>query len=468
MRIRCLLSFFLSFTLVFFIFCPTLHAQSVPDPLCGPKSLQVVFQKLGVKSSLEEVSRLSGYNDKEGTTMSGLYQAARKKGFCAEGVKISLDEIANLKIPIIAYLWDNHFLVVEGTGTDTLIITDPPKEPQLIPKDKFQPFYSGFALIISKDKISLPISETKEVKSDIRFDNYTYDFGKIEPGQKIERTFVFKNAGDKELTVSNVRTTCGCTAALLSDKNIPSKGKGEIKVSFDTTGRSGLENQKIFVHSNDSITPIVQLQIQGLVKADLAISPRNIAFGDIKKGTISTREIYITDQTGENVKVTKVESYPSFLSAIFSSITVKSYQGYKVLISLSPNTPLCSLEGKVTIYTTDKKHLEIEIPVTANIIGDIEFYPSMFFFGFVKQGSNPTAIITISTTGAAPLKIERVENGQNFISTKFISTSEGKKYKLTATLSKDIPKGNIKGTITIYTDNPDQPRIEIPIFGFVE
>lgn len=146
---------FIFLLLVCFFHSFPISAQSLPDPLCGPKSLQVVFQKLGIKSSLEEISRISGYKDKEGTTMYGLYQAAKKKGLYAEGVKINLDEIAELKIPVIAYLWGDHFLIVEGTGTDTLIITDPPNKPYFTSKDKFQPFYSGFALFVSKNKREL-------------------------------------------------------------------------------------------------------------------------------------------------------------------------------------------------------------------------------------------------------------------------------------------------------------------------
>jgi len=421
---------------------------------------------LGVESSLEEVSRLSGYREKEGTTLLGLYQAARKKGLYAAGVKMGLEEIADLKTPVIVHFWDNHFLMVEGDGTDTLIITDPPNPPQSISREQFQPFYSGFALLVSKRKISLPDTETK--KPDIRFEGYTHDFGKVDPGRKIEHIFTFKNAGEKTLTISRVRTTCGCTAALVSEKSIPPNGRGEIRVNFDTSGRSGFQIQKIYVQTNDPVTPLVQLQIQGLLKADLAVSPGNISFGEVKKGTAADREIYVVDRTGENIQITRVESSSPLLSATAAPITNKPYQGTKILVSLSPAAPLGSLEGKVTIYTTDKKHPRVEIPVAAKVVGEIEVYPSMFFFGLVKQGETPTAGITISTTGTASLKIKSIEPPRSFISTELIPVSEGREYRLTAGLGKDAPKGTLKEKITIYTDNPDQPKIEVPVYGLVE
>jgi hypothetical protein len=426
----------------------------------------VICQKFGVKTNIEELSKLSNYRENQGTTMLGLYNAAKEKGLQATGMKISLDEISKLEIPAIAHLWDNHFVVVEGTGTDTIIVTDSPKEPQRIAKDKFKPFYSGFALLVSKDKISLPASDAKE--PDIRFDSYTYSFEKVEPGQKIEHTFIFRNTGKTDLEISNVRATCGCTPANVTEKTIKPNGKGDIKVSFDTAGRSGLQNHKIYVQTNDPVTPIVQLQIQGIVKADLAISPRSITFGDVKKGTTVAREIYLIDKTGEDIKITKVESNTGFLSAAVSPITDRPYQGSKILVSLSPETPLCSMEGKVTIYTTDKKHPKVEIPVTANIIGDVEFYPSVLFFGFVKKGKTPTTKIAISTTSETPLQIERVESDISCISTSVKTTKKGKVYTLSARLNKDVPAGNIKGNVTVYTNNPDQPEIKIPVYGLVE
>ena len=150
------------YTLVFFIkviiFVLTVNigmlfsitAAPVRSPsLCGPASLLIICQKYGVETSLEELTRLSGYKEKQGTTIYGLYKAARRKGLYAIGMKIGVDDLAKLKIPTIAHLWNNHFVVVEGTQTETLKITDPPNKPKSISKEQLKLFYSGFALLIS-------------------------------------------------------------------------------------------------------------------------------------------------------------------------------------------------------------------------------------------------------------------------------------------------------------------------------
>src|SRR5437899_12094401 len=47
----------------------------------------------------------------------------------------------------------------------------------------------------------------------IAFDQTAYDFGKVESGELIKHTFFFTNTGNALLEVSDVRPSCGCTAA---------------------------------------------------------------------------------------------------------------------------------------------------------------------------------------------------------------------------------------------------------------
>ena len=61
-----------------------------------------------------------------------------------------------------------------------------------------------------------------------------YSFGQTFQGTKVEHTFSFRNTGDAPLTVEKVRSSCGCTAALVSATLIPPGGKGEIRTTFDS------------------------------------------------------------------------------------------------------------------------------------------------------------------------------------------------------------------------------------------
>ena len=66
-----------------------------------------------------------------------------------------------------------------------------------------------------------------------------YDFGEIVQGAKVDHVFRFRNTGDQVLVVGNVRSSCGCTAALLTATRIAPGDMGELRATFDSTRFKG-------------------------------------------------------------------------------------------------------------------------------------------------------------------------------------------------------------------------------------
>lgn len=85
----------------------------------------------------------------------------------------------------------------------------------------------------------------------ITWDKSTHDFGDINQGDKVEHTYVFTNAGNEPLIITNVQVTCGCTTPKGWPKDpIPPGGKGEITVGFNSTGKIGKQNKVVTIVSN--------------------------------------------------------------------------------------------------------------------------------------------------------------------------------------------------------------------------
>lgn len=98
------------------------------------------------------------------------------------------------------------------------------------------------------------------------------NFGKIKQGAEATYEFVFRNDGDDKLTIKNVETSCGCTAALVSDRTVDPGKTGKIKVVFNSLGYAGEVEKYIFVDSNDPANPRAQLKISASV--DVPPQPR--------------------------------------------------------------------------------------------------------------------------------------------------------------------------------------------------
>ena len=112
--------------------------------------------------------------------------------------------------------------------------------------------------------------DQKEIKGlpKIYFKNREFDFGTIDQGEKSEGTFVFKNTGESDLIISNAKASCGCTIPDYP-KNVPIKPgeEGEIKVIFDSKGKSNKQNKTVTIFTN-TLEGQEKLTIKGFVNVE--------------------------------------------------------------------------------------------------------------------------------------------------------------------------------------------------------
>jgi hypothetical protein len=89
----------------------------------------------------------------------------------------------------------------------------------------------------------------------IKFASDQHDFGKVKEGKIVEHVFSFQNEGTKTLEIKDIKTSCGCTAALVSKKKIEPGQNGTLRVELDTKDRNGRMSRTISVRSNDPDSP---------------------------------------------------------------------------------------------------------------------------------------------------------------------------------------------------------------------
>jgi hypothetical protein len=78
----------------------------------------------------------------------------------------------------------------------------------------------------------------------------TFDFGHLAPGETVGHPFRFKNTGDHPLHLRDIATSCGCATARLPEAPVPPGDTATIEITFDTTGKTGLQYKTIHVFTN--------------------------------------------------------------------------------------------------------------------------------------------------------------------------------------------------------------------------
>jgi len=87
----------------------------------------------------------------------------------------------------------------------------------------------------------------------ITFEQTSFDFGEIQQGDKVEHIFKFENTGNQPLIITNVQTTCGCTASEWPREPILPGESANLKVNFDSAGKYGIQHKIISVISNAAL-----------------------------------------------------------------------------------------------------------------------------------------------------------------------------------------------------------------------
>ncbi len=99
----------------------------------------------------------------------------------------------------------------------------------------------------------------------LEFSKTVHDFGNVEEGKIVEAAFEFKNTGKGILEITDVKTSCGCTAAIPKKRKLSPGESSELKVELDTTNRIGAMSRLVTIKSNDPDTPEMYLTVRAEV-----------------------------------------------------------------------------------------------------------------------------------------------------------------------------------------------------------
>lgn len=84
----------------------------------------------------------------------------------------------------------------------------------------------------------------------VTFETMDHNFGDVMEGLSVEKTYNFTNTGKNPLLIDRCDVTCGCTVPSYPKEPIAPGEKGAIKVIFNSSGKSGMNNKSVTVYAN--------------------------------------------------------------------------------------------------------------------------------------------------------------------------------------------------------------------------
>lgn len=333
---------------------------------------------------------------------------------------------------------------------------------------------------------------------EIKFENTTYDFGKIkEEGGKVTGKFIFTNVGNEPLELTNVRPGCGCTAANYSKGAIAPGEQGYIEATYNPYNRPGAFNKNIRVTTNepkflenDKATPHMifikgevikrpptEFELAGYTKTSgmLRIKEPDIAHNMLNTESVNDT-FYVRNFWTKpiSIKLDKAGEYVNEVNRNFGNELNPGQEGYIVLkYDAAKRNAFGQQKDMVTFITNDSIEQTKRVHYAINIKEDFsKMTPKQLKkapvssvsaqeinFGDMQKNTSKTQTITIQNTGKDPLIIRKLEPSNSLFTANSSMTviPSGATAEITVTFKAPSRPSTQNATFDIITNDPVNP-----------
>jgi len=209
----------------------------------------------------------------------------------------------------------------------------------------------------------------------IEFREDVKDFGRVKQGKVLTYNFRFKNVGKATLIIRNVQTSCGCTAALASKRELKPGESGEIKTTFNTRGYSGYNTKYVYVESNDPSQSRKQLMMKASI--DVPPSPKiDLGSYSVDLGLIMEEEAMQTEVLIKNKGELELTVTPSHRDAVYfvgdkqitPPLNVPAKKDVRVQVKVPPREKMGLIREYILLRTNDPMRPSLSIYLSGYIV----------------------------------------------------------------------------------------------------
>lgn len=263
------------------------------------------------------------------------------------------------------------------------------------------------------------------------------------------------NTSGAVLHVSDVSTSCGCTAAKLPP-TIPAHGSATLHVSYLSENRVGDVGQSISVSCAGYNDPL-RLAVHGTVRKEMTVSPEVVSV----PGTFT-----LTRSDGNALSVIGTDA-PAYLRVVKGAATDKQ-ASFSVL--LKDDAPLIAgtHQEEVTVHTNHPGLPIKKVPIEWQVKGVYGVAPNAANLGAVPLGETARQTIRISGADTNKLRVVSAPSGVNvrLSQTSPGASPQGAALQIAWQAQTGMPL--LRSRVELSTGNPKEPRVIIPIYAAIQ
>jgi hypothetical protein len=289
------------------------------------------------------------------------------------------------------------------------------------------------------------------------------DAGTMEEGSEAPFRFTVINRGQADLEIAQVKPSCGCTIPKW-DRVIKPGAQGTIEARMNTQYFRGTVTKHLTVVSNDPDRPQVELAITAHVTPLVKISPDPDALLVVKDKPV-TQTFTLERSGGRPMKVLQVISYAPYLKA--ETRRLPGEGRCQLTVTAAPDAPLGRSKAAVVVWTDMPQDGALTFYLTVDR-GIVPIPPAVFYGILPHELTTPQQATVTIVRNSAPFHVKSAAVSDPHLSSQLETVRDGAEYRVTVTYTGGWETGRRQQTLTVTTDDPKQPVIEVPVQAIVQ
>jgi hypothetical protein len=294
-----------------------------------------------------------------------------------------------------------------------------------------------------------------------------HDFGVVPRGAQLKYTFKMKNIYKVPLTVTNVRTTCGCLTWNIVKDTLQPNEEGAIEINMDGRRFSGFKKIDLYITVGPDYISTATLTLRANARQDVVFNPGDVDFGLVSPGQAPTKTIDVEYAGTLDWRITEAVKNAG---APFN-LEVKEFQregtqirkvGYRLTVTLKADAPSGPFRQDLILKTNDPASPVLTVAVGGNVQATLAVAPGVVTLGSVKAGDIFTRKVLVK--GSRPFRITAVEGVGDGITADFPDRVASTQI-VTIRVQPEV-SGDLRKQLLIRTDL-DRETVTVSIEGTV-
>lgn len=184
----------------------------------------------------------------------------------------------------------------------------------------------------------------------------TFDFGTLYSTLKVKKLITIRNDGSDTLNITDVSTSCGCTAALLSQPAVPPHDSTTLEIAFDPRRFTGAVEKGVSMKTNDPANPKPHMVFTATIAKVIEVEPEYLMF-HTTVGRPDTAVLGFSNATAKPVAILSAKSSSPLLVIGPFDKTLEPSQPVTVQCVFTPDHSGAQ-KGNIT-FTTDDPNVPV-------------------------------------------------------------------------------------------------------------